>query len=141
MKITGSAVLALAGVAVVGLVGYLVYKKGGALVSSIDPTNPDNVVNSAAQSAYAAVTGREGTSIGSDLYDAVQGARRWFGLDYDRTALQAPYSGATGGTAPGAPGGSRGEYVTRTGSTTSTENGSGVYVPFNLNDYLGLGKP
>lgn len=51
--------------------GYIVYKN---LISvSLNPANPDNVVNQAATSLYHTVTGSTG-SIGGDLYDLLHPA-------------------------------------------------------------------
>jgi len=46
----------------------------GDVVHNVNPLNPDNVINQAAEGAYQWATGSDGT-IGGDIYDATHGGR------------------------------------------------------------------
>lgn len=56
------------------VVDYLVNKVKKTLpaLPNLDPTDPNNVVNQAAESAYKSATGSD-ANIGSDLYDVTHG--------------------------------------------------------------------
>lgn len=43
-------------------------------LDAINPTDPNNIINRAAESVYQTVTGSDGT-IGGDIYDATHGGR------------------------------------------------------------------
>lgn len=58
-------------VVLVGAVAYMAYKGvkvGAKVVDAVNPFNPDNVINKAANDAYRAATGSKG-NIGFAIYD------------------------------------------------------------------------
>lgn len=62
------------GVTAIGLylIGSVLMKKAKEIAPNLDPTDPNNVVNKAAESAYKSLTGSTGT-LGGDIYDMTHG--------------------------------------------------------------------
>jgi hypothetical protein len=68
MKFTTDVKLIAAGAVVLGIGAWWLQKRGADVLSAIDPTNNDNVINHAFTDAYQGITGSNGT-LGADLYD------------------------------------------------------------------------
>ena len=78
LQLSGGGVLAVAGVAVLGLGAWWVYSKrgavaaaagaaAGAVADAVNPASPTNLVNRAVSAAGEAATGQEGWSLGGQL--------------------------------------------------------------------------
>ena len=76
INVTGTGVLAIAGVIVL-LVGINKLKNN---VGKINPANPANIINQGFEGIVEAVTGSEDFSLGSFIFDGVQGIKRALGL-------------------------------------------------------------
>ena len=66
------------GVVAVGVVGFAIYK-ARALASALNPVDPDNVVNQAAQGVFKAVSGNDVDSLGTWLYGWIN-EDEWMGF-------------------------------------------------------------
>lgn len=69
MKLTGSAILALAALA--GL-GFVLMRYGpGLLTKTLNPASPDNIANQGANAIVAAVTGDANQTVGGAVFDTL----------------------------------------------------------------------
>lgn len=87
IQLSGTGVLALAGVAVLGLGAYAVYRNREAIVAAVDPTSDKNAAYQAANKVVEVITGSApgSTSVGSKLYDW---KARWFPSDADKQVAE-----------------------------------------------------
>lgn len=69
MKLTGSAILALAALAGLGFV--LVRFGPGLFSKTLNPASPDNIANQGANAIVAAVTGDANQTVGGAIFDTV----------------------------------------------------------------------
>lgn len=87
IKLSGTAVLALAGVSVLVIGGVYAYRKRADIVAAVDPTSDKNAAYQAANKVVEAITGAPAgtTSVGSWLYDLKS---RYFPSDADRQVAE-----------------------------------------------------
>ena len=87
IRLSGSGVLAVAGVAAVLVGGVYLYRNRAAVVAAVDPTSDKNVAYQAANKVVEAITGAPAgsTSVGSWLYDV---KARLFPSEADRQVAE-----------------------------------------------------
>lgn len=87
VRLTGSGVLAVAGVAAVIVGGVYLYRKRSDIVAAVDPTSDKNAAYQAANKVVEAITGAPAgtTSVGSWLYDV---KARLFPSEADRQVAE-----------------------------------------------------
>ena len=82
MKVTlgGGAVLAIAGLAAVAGVGYLVYTKRQAIADALNPTKDTNLAYQGANAITRAITGDQAGTLGNNSFAGVDTVKKFFGV-------------------------------------------------------------
>lgn len=87
IRLTGTGILAAAGVTVLAAGAHWAYRNRAAIVATVDPTSDKNAAYQAANKIVEAITGAPpgSTSVGSKLYDL---KARWFPSEADKQVAE-----------------------------------------------------